>query len=383
MRNYFFILILIFLGCKEEPKSKPHTVRKERIKVQDTLSSSEQDTISTSETELTLENLPPKQKYSLLAKLILNEIEYSDKEQKYETTLDTVSGNYQISFYNKIDPYSVNFNVMQESDFNNDGIKDYIVHRVSEGMLGGNANTNANYSFFIMKNDREYQQEYSILEYAPFSYNTLDNVKIVNNKLIAEASKNFRFYMDASEDSKAKKLSFEYKNGNVYEKSYLTDCELANLESKTIFGDYQEVSFRRRGIDMHNYTETIEERYVIANEKEWINSELSGCDNLYVKFDYNLKTTNKKEPTKNEYKEILLKFLELLKEKTQFSDDIDNLITYYTNHPITYKKVKSVRGYQFNVYTRKENKFIVVGVNLEKINNPEQTENWEITNRVK
>lgn len=381
MRNYFFILILIFLGCKEEPQSKSSIVKKEQVQIQDTLVSTEEDTISTS--ELTLEDLPPKEKKPLLAKLILDEIENSDKEQNYKFILDTISGNYRIRFYNDIDPYSVSFDVMHEDDFNNDGIKDYIVNRVSEGMLGGNHNSNANYSFFIMKNNREYQQEYSILEYAPFSYNTLDNVKVVNNKLIAEASKNFRYYMDASEDSNSKKLVFEFINGNVYEKSYLTDCELANLESKTIFGDYQEVSFRRRGIDMNNYTETIEERYVIANGKEWINAELSGCDNLYVDFSYNLKTTKKKEPTKNEYKEILLKFLEILKDTTQFSDDIDQLITYYENHPITDIIVKSVRGYQFSVFTRKDDKFIVVGVNLEKLDNPKQTENWEITNRMK
>ena len=143
-------------------------------------------------------------------------------------------------------------------------------------MLGDSANTNQEYLFYIMKDDVTALQTHSILGYAPFSYNIIDRAKFNNNKFEVDITQNYRTYMNEDLDSTS--LSFIYTNGNVYEESYLSKCALAQLKSKTIFKEVPHVTKRERTIDMHNYTELIEEGY--ENEETTITANLSGCDNL-------------------------------------------------------------------------------------------------------
>lgn len=380
------LVVLIFISlisCKKEEEKIPKKLNKKiaRVVVDSISNSSEEDY------EFQFEKLPQKETHSLLAALILNEIENAEEDLRNPYFLDTITGNYRIRFDNKIDPFTVYFDVMKVVDLNNDNINDYIIHRISEGMLGGNFHSNSNYSYYIMKNDREYSQECEILEYAPFSYNILDNVKLIGNKLIAEASKNFRTYGPESsedEDNKMniKKLSFEYSNGNLYEKSYLTDCELANLESKTIFDDYPEVAFRRREIEIHNYTEVISEQYKFS-ENEYINATLSGCDNLNLEFDYYYPIKTYSGYNNKEIKENAIEIVDFLIEKTQFKEELEIIRTYFAKHSTFNKVLKDINGNEFSIYTKKEDKTIEIHINITMNTNENQQENWEITTRKK
>lgn len=387
IKTFSKLLVLLFtitlLSCKKEEEEKSNRTNKKIANVIiDSASNATEDDV------FKFEDLPQKEIHPLLAALILEEIDNAEEELRNPYYLDTITGNYRIRFDNEIDPFSVSFDVMKVVDLNNDNIKDYIIHRVSEGMLGGNMHSNSHFSYFIMKNDREYIQECQVLEYAPFSYNILDGGKLIGNQLKAEASKNFRTYgADSYEEDEekvaVKKLSFEYTNGNLYEKSYLSDCELANLESKTIFNNYSEIAFRRREIEMHNYTETITEQYKF-DDNQYINAELTGCDNLSLVFQYYCPIKNfSGHNNKEKIKEKALEIVDFLIEKTQFEEEIGIIKEYYSDHSAINKDIKDSDGNTFSIDTRKEDETILIQISILINTNENQNENWEITTRKK
>lgn len=291
---------------------------------------------------------------------------------------------YYVSFANDGDPYTVSFSIYEKADFNNDGIIDYVILRSSEGMLGGNANTNNDFIFYIMKDEIKEKESHSILGYAPFSYNIIDEANFVGNKFKIKVTQNFRTYSSSVENLKSASLSFIYKNGNLYEESYLSKCKLAKLKSKTIFNDIPGVEKRTRSIEMHNYTETIEEIY--KKNDTLINASVGGCDNLILEFN----TFYKVEPDKindTEFKkETALQLLEFLANNTQFSKEINVAISYYQNNPLDNEYIEKIKGYGFRVLIDKDDdrkgqlRFLV---QIDKIDNPYQKENWEITTRNK
>ncbi|WP_299708827.1 hypothetical protein [uncultured Tenacibaculum sp.] len=104
-------------------------------------------------------------------------LEKEGEDQECEITFQEKDGVYKYFSSNcsHHDNHSVTFSIVdQETDFNNDGTTDYLISRVSEGMLGGNANTNAEYIYLLVNAKAEVIQEHSILRYAPFSYNYLE-----------------------------------------------------------------------------------------------------------------------------------------------------------------------------------------------------------------
>lgn len=364
--NKIILLAFIFLAfsCKKEIK----TVHKKSTK--DTVSAVEPE-----EEKVILTEIESK----FLKRLINEEI----GEQKYKE-MQISESPYYVSFANDGDPYTVSFSIFEKGDFNNDGITDYVVNRSSEGMLGGNANTNRDFIFYIMKDEIKEKESHSILGYAPFSYNIIDEANFVGNKFKIKVTQNFRTYSSSVEDLKSTSLSFIYKNGNLYEESYLSSCKLAKLKSKTIFNDIPGVEKRTRSIEMHNYTETIEEIY--KNNDTLINASVGGCDNLILEFN----TFYKVEPDKindTEFKkETALQLLEFLAGNTQFSKEINVAINYYKNNPLDNEYIEKIKGYGFRVLIDKDDnrkgqlRFLV---QIDKIDNPYQKENWEITTRNK
>ncbi|MFH6994423.1 hypothetical protein [Flavobacterium sp. FlaQc-48] len=364
--NKIILLAFIFLAfsCKKEIKA----VHKKSTK--DTVSAVEPE-----EEKVILTEIESK----FLKRLINEEI----GEQKYKE-MQISESPYYVSFANDGDPYTVSFSIFEKGDFNNDGITDYVVSRSSEGMLGGNANTNRDFIFYIMKDEIKEKESHSILGYAPFSYNIIDEANFVGNKFKIKVTQNFRTYSSSVEDLKSTSLSFIYKNGNLYEESYLSSCKLAKLKSKTIFNDIPGVEKRTRSIEMHNYTETIEEIY--KNNDTLINASVGGCDNLILEFN----TFYKVEPDKindTEFKkETALQLLEFLAGNTQFSKEINVAINYYQNNPLDNEYIEKIKGYGFRVLIDKDDnrkgqlRFLV---QIDKIDNPYQKENWEITTRNK
>ena len=360
----FLAVLLLVFSCKEEKKIKK--VKK-----------SPKNEVTTVEPKKEIEGrILSEIQSDFLKQLVIEEI----GQQKYDN-LQTEKAPYSVHFTNDGDPYSVRFDIIKEQDFNDDGIIDYVVLRDSSGMLGGNANTNQDYIYYIMKDEIYYKEAHSILGYAPFSYNIIDEAKFEGDTLKVKITQNFRTYM---EDLKSASLSFVYTNGNLYEESYLSDCKLAQLDSKTIFNDIPEITKRIRSIEMHNYCETIGEVY--EKDDVFIRADLGGCDNLSLTFSTYYDVEKSKLKNAAFRKNTTLELLKFLSANTQFSEEIDVMIEYYEQNPVTDKSIETVEGYSFRVLIQqndpKKNELRFL-VQLEKIDNPYQKENWEIATRNK
>jgi hypothetical protein len=151
-----------------------------------------------------------------------------DKEIGSEKPEKVDYKNYSVSFDNDGDSYSVYFSKIATEDFNKDGIQDYIIERNSEGMLGGSANTESEIIYTIMGKDNKVQRKHTILTYAPFSYNTLDNIVYKDGILKADATQNSRTYYKPPQELESTELSFVYKN-ETYTKNLI--CPTANLQN--------------------------------------------------------------------------------------------------------------------------------------------------------
>ena len=282
--------------------------------------------------------------------------------------------NYSVSFKNDGDSYEVNFSRIAAEDFNQDGLTDYIVWRNSEGMLGGNGNTNSEIVYLLMDKDNRITQRHEILTYAPFSYNILDEIDYKNGKLKAKATQNFRTYSpEDGGELQSTNLSFVYKNGNVYEESYLTDCELAKWKNKRLFKGHSEVT---RSIDMHNYTETVSEKYS-SGEFE-VSAELSGCDNLSLMLETTFTYRGKDPKYLSEKRNRFLEFLS--KNASTLLKELEVIRNYYLENEPTEENTE-IGNLTFSFYTTREKGKVTFHLTIEQVKNPNQDENWEITIR--
>lgn len=284
--------------------------------------------------------------------------------------------NYNVSFNNDGDSYNVIFHKIASDDFNNDGITDYIIERNSEGMLGGNANTNSEIIYIIMGKDHKISQRHEIQESAPFSYNILDGITYEGGKLKATAQQNYRSYNKPVDSLESTELSFVYKDGNVFEESYLTSCALAQWKDKKIFKSGSE---HIRSIDRHNYTETIEEKYIAKDFKA--SAELSGCDNLVIIFEGNYKTADTSLKSIGERSKQFLSFL-AKNTNAYLQKDLSAIQNYYLTHKISEDEVK-VGNLSFYIFSNKNKGELNFRLVMTKESNPKENENWEIVTRAK
>ncbi|RXM50020.1 hypothetical protein BOQ64_21135 [Chryseobacterium sp. CH25] len=284
--------------------------------------------------------------------------------------------NYTVSFHNDGDSYSVTYHKIANDDFNNDGITDYIIERNSEGMLGGNANTNSEVQYIIMGKDHKISERHEIQESAPFSYNILDGISYESGKLKATAMQNYRSYNKPVDSLESTDLSFIYKDGNVFEESYLTNCSLAQWKDKKIFNPSTE---HQRSIDRHNYTETIEEKYISKGFEA--SAELSGCDNLVIIFEGNYKITDTDAKSIGEKGNQFLSFL-AKNTNTVLQKDLSIIQNYYFTHKISEDEAK-IGNLSFYIFSNKNKGVLNFRLVMTKESNPKQNENWEITTRIK
>jgi hypothetical protein len=280
---------------------------------------------------------------------------------------------HTVSFPNDGDRYEVSFSQLETADLNHDGIKDYIVMRHSEGMLGGNANTNSEILYLIMAPDNQINQRHEILTYAPFSYNILEDIRYQKGKLKAQATQNFRTYTpEEGEELQSTDLSFVYRNGNVYEESYLSDCELAKWKNKHLFNKGSEV---KRSIETHNYTEEVHEK--LTTKEFDFSAIFSGCDNLNLVLEATF-TQSGKDPKLLADKRT--RFLEYLANNTSLSKEFKEILLYLKTHEPS-EQAMELEGFSFNLFTNREKGKTVFRLVLDQNRNPDQTENWEITTR--
>ncbi|SUX46556.1 hypothetical protein [Chryseobacterium indoltheticum] len=308
-----------------------------------------------------------KQKIDIL-KILLDEEIGTEKPEKVDYE------NYSVSFDNDGDSYSVSFRKIASEDLNKDGIEDYIIERNSEGMLGGNVNTNYEILYMIMGKDDHIQDKHRILAYAPFSYNILNNITYKNGVLKATATQNYRTYSKPEEELESADLSFIYKEGNVYEETYLSNCELAKWKNKKVLKNASE-SFRT--IDMHNYTEVLNEKF---NAKDFeCTVELSGCENLDLIVEGNFITSDLSQQNIDSKRK---QFLNFLVQNTSLTEDFKIVQSHYLNNTVSEELITKGK-LSFNIFTNKEKGKINFRLVLNKDNNQNQAENWEITTRKK
>lgn len=294
---------------------------------------------------------------------------------------------YSVSLGDEMDRYSVSFHIIAHEDLNDDGIADYIIYRNSEGMLGGNANTNNQYIFYIMKDDREIDKSYEILGYAPFSYNIIENASYYNKRWSVDIRQNFRTYHNGGEELPTAHLSFVYKDDNLYEESYLTGCAMAEMKDKRIFKSELEGVERELNIDMHNYTETSLEKYV--SENMTLSAWLGGCDNLTLGFSSAVKLSPGVKPSSLLYKKTVLDVMQFLSDNTRYKTVLNKVISEYGDISFDDDEVKDINfdgTWKCNIprydYDKDSHSFKLF-VYIENIVNSNQTDNWDITVRSK
>ncbi len=347
--SMLFLLLFSIFACGEQGKNKAVAEKKKSIPK-----------------EKELKSVPQKNEFDILCFLVLEEA----KSEK-GATIDLKD--YLVSFKNDGDNYHVNFSQIAAEDLNRDGLTDYIVWRNSEGMLGGNGNTNSSIFYLLMDQNDHIAQRHEILTYAPFSYNILDEIDYKNGKLKATATQNFRTYSpDESGELQSTDLSFVYKDGNVYEESYLADCELAKWKNKRLFKGNSKVS---RSIDMHNYTETVTEKYT-SGEFE-VSAEYSGCDNLTLILERSFSYRGKDPKFLSEKRNS---FLEFLKKNTILSKEFEAIQKYCLENGAP-EEMTEAGNVSFIFQTNQEKGKVTFRLIIEEQKNPNQSENWEITTR--
>lgn len=303
-----------------------------------------------------------------ILKFLLDEEIDSEKPEKVDYK------NYSVSFDNDSDSYSVYFSKIATADFNKDGTQDYIIERNSEGMLGGSANTESEIIYIIMGKGNKVQRKHTILTCAPFSYNTLDDIIYKDNILKANATQNSRTYFKPRQELESTELSFVYKNENVYEESYLSSCELAKWKDKKVLNNVSE-SFRT--IEMHNYTEVLNEKLTTYDFECIV--ELSGCDNLNLIAEGTYKTSDLTEKNVDSKRK---QFLDFLVKNTSMSEDFKMVQNHYLTDDLSEEYIK--KGFlSFKIFTDKDKGKVHFRLVLDKNNNSNQTKNWDITTRKK
>ncbi|MNU76948.1 hypothetical protein D3C71_665110 [compost metagenome] len=360
-----FLGMIALFSCADSNAEVKQTPKKKKTELAET------DQTNQEETDALLDNYIEQEWVEIedpdFIKLLLDEEAKTGKKR----TIDYK--NHSIYFPNKGDSYRVRFTIRAKEDLNNDSISDYIVYRTSEGMLGGNANTNEMLLYYLMGPNNTILQQHEIVMSAPFSYNIFEKIRYNNSKLTACVIQNYRTYMPAdAEDLKSTNLSFVYKDSNLYEESYLNECALAKWKNKRLFNSASEV---RRTIEMHNYTELVYEKF--ATEEFEFSAEFSGCDNLNLVVEGVFKYSGKDPKYLAEKR---AHFLEYLKTNTSLTKEFEIIQNYLLTHELSDKLIE-LDNFSFNLYSSQEKGKTTFRLILDQKKNPKQSENWEITIR--
>lgn len=314
--------------------------------------------------------------YLFLKGLVLGEV----PDGKYrELNLDSLP--FFVALEDEGIPYTVYYSIVAGEDLNADRIPDYIIRRASEGMLGGSVQTNSQLDYYIMKDRLHYAQKHSILTYAPFSYNIISDYRFDKGVLTVSVSKNFRTYPDAGEIP-SRDFRFVYKDGNLYEMSYLANCALGKWKDKRIFNNGDTIVTRKRSIDEHNFTETLEEKISIGDTS--ITAGLSGCDNTHLDFEVGITYSTTDTSSFTAKKALLLEVLQSLAGCTRFSREFIQLAQYYETHGYQDAGVTVDDRLSGSVWiTKQTNGVLMIRIGMHITENEKQNDNWEVLNRVK
>lgn len=332
----------------------------------------------------------PEKTRSFLEQLIEQESNETD-----DVTISIEEDEATIDIAEEGDPWSVSFKILDHADFNNDSIKDYLISRTSSGMLGGNVKSNSQIIYYIMSDDDQINKEYEILTYAPFSYNIGDSIGYDKDKklLTINFTQNFRTYYKEDGDLQETIKHFKYIDHNVYELSYIRDCELGKMTNKNIFKDDLQNVKRSLSIDMHNYTEQSNEFF--ENDTLKIDAGISGCDNFELDFIVQIKNDGSQNYTKNLishpiFNNRVYEALSFLYESTRYKSLLKKVIDSYNQEAA--KKQTNIRDgiaigddwtYRLSPSSENTANQIQFRLRITQIKNNFQNENWDITTRRK
>lgn len=284
---------------------------------------------------------------------------------------------YSADFDDEGDPYSVEYEFLGYQDLDGDAINDLVFNRISSGQLGANIHSNSSIMWYLLNAKKEIKQSYEVLTYAPFSYNILDDISFKNGKVYAKALKNFRTYFNDENRDDSSLLVFEFKDSLLYEHSYLTKCKMAEMKDKHIFKPILTNVKSIPTIDEHNYVTGMSETYI--NNVVRYDASLNGCDNLTLSL-----SSERKGSIKNE-QQFIMENLTFFIENTRYKTVLTRVMEYVKTKTVIKNKFYTLDNhwqFRIDIGKRREGK-TNFDLMVEKTDNENQSENWEITTRRK
>lgn len=255
------------------------------------------------------------------------------------------------------DSWGIQFTVLKRTDFDGNGTTDLLVKENTEG--SSNYLTSASLIYLLTNKKGQLKENHKIVVWSGGSYNQLAVKEVKGKTLYVTVSPN-------REETPKQNLAFVWKDGKLHEASYLKKCGMSNMTDKTIFRETVPRVSRKTTLNMHNYTQEQQEK-VKLNGISYM-TELNGCDNINMDI-----YASGKQAT-------VPRVLSQLIEHTQWGSVFKQLpINAYKRSriPQTGKWYPLKKGWKVRIHHRTEGNDKVVVMNVHKINNARQTENWD------
>ena len=253
--------------------------------------------------------------------------------------------------------YSLRLLPLIAKDFNQDGIEDLAVEVESSGPLGGSVYTNSAVHYLLLDKNKKIINEQQILLYAPFSEHIVE-YHIEDTRMYYSAVPNYRAHPEAYEDGELIEPAIEFEvdwlNGTPISTYYQDSCQLANSNDKRIFNSQRGVK-RSTDIDMHEYTQVIEEEVQLSNIK--ISAELNGCDDKALSFSV-IANANKNLP-------VLAEVLKQLIAVTYDSKPLKELLARDQIYELVFGEVMSLdKGWSARIFIDRSVDSASISINL-------------------
>lgn len=230
--------------------------------------------------------------------------------------------------------YSLRLLPLIAKDFNQDGIEDLAVEVESMGPLSGSVYTNSAVHYLLLNKNKKIIKEHQILLYAPFSEHIVE-YNLEGLRMYYSAIPNYRAHPESYEDGELLEPVIEFEvnwvDGAPVSTYYQDNCRLSDVDDKRIFTANPEVE-RSIDIDMHEYTQVIEEAITLKNIK--VSAQLSGCDNKDLSFYV--------EANPNQNLPVLADVLEQLIAITNDSKPLKSLLERDQNYELVFGELMTL-----------------------------------------
>lgn len=232
--------------------------------------------------------------------------------------------------------YSVRLIPILKQDFNQDGIEDIALEIESMGPLGGSVYTNSAVHYLLLDKNNRITNQHQILLYAPFSEHIVEYA-LEGTRIYYSAIPNYRAHPEAYENGSLIDLPLEFEinwlKGAPISSYYQDNCQLAGIKNKALLKPNRGVT-RSIGVDMHQYTQVIEEKMAIADLL--VTADLNGCNERQVLFFIESKA-GKSLP-------VLADVLQALLSKTYYNKQLRELLELDKQSQLVFGEVMALEG---------------------------------------